>query len=101
MQPETPEKLMGCLIDISSRSSRAKNMEAFVREFRNQHRTHQQSIGSSMFTVIKELAALYDNASTRTQCFDGRNEFLGKMCSEINESMTAKFHSSWDGLPYI
>jgi len=100
MQPETPAKVMSSLIDLSSRINREDNVKAAMAELRIQHRTHQQMIGSTLFTLIKELATLY-NSEEKSRYFDGRNDCFGRVCSDIDAAMTTQYHSSWNNLPFI
>ena len=68
---------LGKLVNIMGGNKAAE--DGFIDELTNrEHRTLQQSAGGLMFKTIKAWADQYEK-----DMYDGRNEFLVKICAKI------------------
>ena len=89
------------LSKISNRYGKL-DLTAMFEAFRKEHRTIQQRMGGNLFSLIKEVARIYNDPMLRGRCFDARNECFGERCSMINRAMhDIVGHSNWDVLPFI
>lgn len=66
--------------------------DSFINEISLFHRTLQQSALGLIFKTIHEATKWYT---------DGRNEFVVRLCKEIDLHMTEQYNTTWYKTPFI